>query len=164
MKATSLYIMEEAEPLKEESVSYMISELAAEWCELFLNRCCVILSMLLFILNTSWSELVIDALWLYFIFMAAAAGCWRPAARPAGQLAETQKTLRVSLSSVQRSSCWKSRKRERNQRVSEKSILLWTMLKIYIIGNKGCPCFYCKLSQTALCDIRNWRFTQRAEV
>lgn len=35
-------------------------------------------------------------------------------------------------------------------------------LKIYIIGNKNCPCFYCKPSQTALI-LKNWRFTQCAD-
>lgn len=81
------------------------------------------LSTLIFMMNTKQNKLVIDALWLCFIFTAGAADGWRPAARPAGQLAETQKTLRVSLRAEQRSSCWEPEERERNQRVSEGSQL-----------------------------------------
>lgn len=47
----------------------------------------------------------IDALRLYFIFMAAAVGCWRPAARPAALGRNRGDTLRVSLKAEQRSSC-----------------------------------------------------------
>lgn len=94
------------------------------------------LSTLVFMLNTEQNELVIDALWLCFIFTAGAADCWRPAARPAGQLAETQKTLRVSLRAEQRSSRWEPEERERNQRVSKGS-------QLFCVLQQGSAC--CKL-------------------
>jgi len=62
------------------------------------------LSTLEIVPNFQRSMLVISAVHLCFICTAAAAGCWRPAARPAGQLAQTEKAQRESLKAEHRSS------------------------------------------------------------
>ena len=122
-------------------------------------NCLAILSTLIFMLNTRWSEMVIDAHWLCFKFTAAAAGCWRPAARPAGQLAETEKTLRISLRAEQRSSCWLPDKRKRNQGVSQRCQLFWVLYtnvlhcRLRAREEEGHLSLHCKLSWIRLCHV-----------